>query len=315
MGKNIWGEDLLDSKDPNDPYSVISREAVWGNVLGNEGDSGNTDSLEGGYYYKVDGEYLGKEGKSQNVFLAERAVKDKYDSNNKKVGEEVSFINKKQLAVNHYDLTYCAGVILKEGKDYEELLFIAHTANNEANFNSKSLQQTLSSSYSTVPKAQKKPLIDKLDSQAKNQAEQKQLALEKSARRAIIDVYNGGTDVSNGSQRWDGVDFIAWGLYHAPKEVSKNFRHSKFNQYGTINISKEIFDKYKTNCGSQVSYKSKGWENPKVPGSFVFDIPEEVFLDVNNWSNNEFSYSTKVNKQTLVATAIRGKTIYWKIIR
>lgn len=83
MGKNIWGEDLLDSKDPNDENSVISRDAISGNLLDTES-VGNTDNLQGGYYYKVDGEYLGKEGKSQNVFLAERVVEDKYDSNNKK---------------------------------------------------------------------------------------------------------------------------------------------------------------------------------------------------------------------------------------
>lgn len=37
MGKNIWGENVLDSKDPNDPYSVISRGGLVDNVISEQG--------------------------------------------------------------------------------------------------------------------------------------------------------------------------------------------------------------------------------------------------------------------------------------
>lgn len=316
METNIWGEDILDSKDYYDEGSVLFSDYLFdSSVLKTLDINGEVDNLEGGYYYGVNGEFLGKEGNSRNVFLANRVLKDIYDENNKIVGKEIVYINKTLLSINHADFTYCAGVILQEGKDYEELLFIAHTANNEAKFQSKSLKTILSSSYSTVPKEKKKVIIDKEDSKVKSETERKQLQLEKYARKAIIDVFNNGQDVSNGSQRWDGIDFIAWGMYHAPKQTSPNFRHQKFNQYGTIKISKSLFDQLKANSGSSVSYAKRKWMNPKNPGSYVFEIPEEVFVDENNWKNNEFSFSTNVNKLTLVATAVRSQTIYWKIVR
>lgn len=316
MDTNIWGEDVLDSKDYYDEGSVLYNPTVLEkSVLNLYQDEGNIDNLEGGYYYKVDGEFLGKEGNSQNIYLADKIVRDKYDENNKFVGKEIIYTNKKLLYIPHRDFTYCAGVILKEGKDYEELLFIAHTTNNEANYQNKSLKQILASGYSRVPKSEKIPIIDKEDSQAKTASEKRQLQFEKFARRAIIDVYNGGNDVSNGSQRWDGIDFIAWGMFHAPKETSPNFRHQKFNQFGTIIISADLFQELKANSGTSISYEKKRWENPKVPGSYIFDIPEEVFLNEENWANNQFSYSTNVNKLTLIATAVRKQTIYWKIIR
>lgn len=315
MSKNIWGEEVLDKKNPADNSSVINNEVLKENALKSEGSEGSVDNLTGGYYYSIDGEYLGKEGESNNVFIAEAVMEDIYDENGKLIKQEISFQNKIQLLINHYDFTYCAGVILQEGKDYEELLFIAHTTNNEAKYNSKSLKTTLSSGYSSVPSNKKKPILDKLDKDAKTTTEKSQLVLDKYSRKAIIDVLNGGLDVSNGSQRWDGIDFIAWGMYHAPTIISKNNRHQKFNQYGTINISKDLYDTLVSNSGSSVSYASKKWENPKNSGSYVFDIPEEVFLDVNNWIGDEFSFSTNVNKLSLTATAVRDKTIYWKITK
>jgi len=272
------------------------------------------DNLKGGYYYTKEGEYLGNEGSSQNVFIATKVIKDIKDKTGKVTGKKITFTKKKQLNINHADFTYCAGVILTEGNEYEEMLFIAHTTNNEAKFNNKTMKYELSSSYSSTPTANKKPILDKLDEQAKTKSEIQLLAKEKNARKAIIDVYLGGVDVSNGSQRWDGADFLAWGLSHSPFKSTNN-RHAKFAQFGTIKISKLLFDTFKNNIGSSISYASRKWENPKVKGSFSYAVPEAVFLDSNNWINNTFIYSTKVNKLTLEATAVRHQTIYWKIVR
>lgn len=309
---DITNTGVLDSYNMADSNSVISNEST-NNVLYNSNE-GEIDNLEGGYYYSINGEYLGKEGKSSNVYIAESLVEEIKDDNEKSIGFKTTYINKKLLKINHYNFTYCSGVISNEGSKFEELLFIAHTANNEANYKKISLKEILSSKYSTVPNSKKTPIKDDLITEANSKSEKKLIELHNNARKAIIDVYNGGVDVSNGSQRWDGIDFIAWGLYHAPKKVSNNYRHAKFNQFGTIKIKKDLFEIFKTNCGTSISYESKKWENPKVPGSYVFTIPEEIFLNDTYWIDNEFIFSSNVNKLTLEATAVRGKTIYWRII-
>lgn len=139
--------------------NVTQDNVTENNVAPNNGGGSNVDNLKGGFYYSKEGEYLGKEGTSQNVFVATKITKDIKVQSGNVTSKQITFEDKSQLNINHSDFTYCAGVIKTEGSEYEEMLFIAHTTNNEAKFNNKTMKFELSSNYSTTPSSQKNQLL------------------------------------------------------------------------------------------------------------------------------------------------------------
>ena len=48
-------------------------------------------------------------------------------------------------------------------------------------------------------------------------------------------------------------------------------------------------------------------------------MPAAVFIDSNNWNNDQFVYVTGVKKPRaegqLEATVVAGRTIFWRVIR
>ena len=74
-----------------------------------------------------------------------------------------------------------------------------------------------------------------------------------------------------------------------------------------------MFDKY-------VSEQKKHYKSGKVrySGNY-YSIPAAVFIDSNNWNNDQFVYVTGVKKLRaegqLEATVVAGRTIFWRVIR
>jgi muramidase (phage lysozyme) len=70
---NIWGVDILDSKDSNDPKSILYKNSVEDNVVDRyEEDTRNEQSkneMSGGVFYTSDGTYIGQIGNSSEVRL------------------------------------------------------------------------------------------------------------------------------------------------------------------------------------------------------------------------------------------------------
>jgi len=133
-----------------------------------------------------------------------------------------------------------------------------------------------------------------------------------------ISALTGQKDPTDNARLWDGTDFLAWGL-SSPDGTPQN----KFEEYKTINISKEIYDKFKKanidKWDLSVNY-TKVTIDPvtkkKVEVKVAYPIPAAVFNDKNNFdANGNFSYSypTSGGTKTLTATATAGQSIFWKI--
>ena len=182
--------------------------------------------------------------------------------------------------------------------DANEYLWIAHASNNEAVATKSSLYDLLMTGFSSVAPANKTALATSDDSVRAN-----------AARAGIIDVLTGGSDPTNGARRWDGTDFLAWGL-NAPNGRS----HAKFRQFGTIAIPEDIFNEYVSNqhATSALYYGKR------------YTLPADVFnKDTNpdNWGSwnvngnpmSGFLYIRDRNKSILHATGAVGKSIFWNI--
>ena len=72
----------------------------------------------------------------------------------------------------------------------------------------------------------------------------------------------GGTDFTNGATKWDGIDFLAWGL-----KSPDGTPHNKFEEYRNIYIENSIYDNYKTSIintvGSSTRYYGKSLVHDK----------------------------------------------------
>src|ERR1043165_2487120 len=124
------------------------------------------------------------------------------------------------------------------------------------------------------------------------------------ARAGLLEVFSGTADPTNGARRWDGTDFIAWGL-HSPSGNA----HAKFREYKHISIPKAIYDEFLAN--SLKAYPRGHVNYHHQP----YAIPAAVFGDVRNGANGDFSYDTgSVVSDSLVAVAAKGLTIFWKIV-
>lgn len=259
-----------------------------------------------GDYYGKKGNYLGSDGKNDDkVYVVNNAKYKRVNvtGTNLMTGKPVVLGTKKEfdyqrsksqeLNVKHSEFAVVANVIRQEGgtsTDAEELLWIAHTANNAAEESDMSLYKKLNTGYSSVAKADKTQLATSNNSSSAIWA-----------RAAAIDVYLGGKDPTGGATLWDGTDFLAWGL-KSPDGTPQN----KFEEYNKITIAKDIYNNYlkaqTAAYGSQVKYYG-----------VKYNLPAAVFTDKANWKTGDFNYSTGVKKpKSLVATGSQGQTIFWK---
>jgi len=241
----------------------------------------------GDYYYK-DGTWSFSDGiNDDKVYLLIETI----DEN------KVRNLTPQLLNISHTQFKIIANIVRQESgtADAEENLWIAHTANNEAIANRSTLYNTLQSGFSSAP--DKSSGIRTSDSSDR----------ANSARAGVIDVVSGGADPTGGARRWDGTDFLAWGL------AGPYGSHAKFRQFASIDIPSDIYSKYEAaqtaKWHGSVPYKVKGVRAR-------YNLPAAVFTDFKNWGGQpcNFHYVTnqKGKKDNLVATGAKGETIFWK---
>ena len=198
------------------------------------------------------------------------------------------------LAITHTQFTIIANIIRQEAgtTNAGENLWIAHASNNEANATGTTLYALLQTGFSSAPASVKASGISTRDGSDR--------ALV--ARAGVLDVLAGGADPTGGARRWDGTDFLAWGL-NGPYGS-----HAKFREFASIHISGQIFSTYENaqiaKWGHSVSYSGTRYA-----------IPAAVFTNAANWTQNrDFHYVTGARNQTrnLVATGAQGQTIFWR---
>jgi RHS repeat-associated protein len=299
IGKFLSLDPLIGDYAMLTPYQFSSNSPIAGI---------DRDGLE--FYYSTSGAFLGHFGTSQMVFTADK-VEEKVEVCAD--GTSVKWVvatNSKYINMDHQKFQIASKIIMKEGlsNDPKEYLDIAHTNYNEASSRKNSnMYKLLKSGYSSVPKKEKTALSDKNSSVTAN-----------AARAGVIDALNGSTDPTGGARRWDGTDFLAWGL-----ESMDCTPQAKFTQFATIKISSELYkaflkantDKYGlTITYHQTQTDAKTGKKTRVPVQFY--LPAQVFTDPNNFDANgnfSFSYPESKGKQTLTATATAGQTIFWRI--
>jgi RHS repeat-associated protein len=186
-----------------------------------------------------------------------------------------------------------ANIIRQEGvtTDAREYLWIAHTANNEATANHRTLYGILQTGFSSV--RDKTTLLATGNSSVEANA----------SRAGVIDVLAGGADPTGGARRWDGDDFLAWGL-HSPNGTPQN----KFEEFTTIDIPGATYNSYlraqQAEFGNSIRF-----------GRTTYTIPAAVFTNNANWVNGNFHYVTGSRTAThggLTATGTAGRSIFWR---
>jgi len=256
--------------------------------------------IMGDYYDIHTGRYIGSDGRPDDLVYVGETAKAKIEK-----GKIVSTEGFKFFDTKHSQFQSSAHIVKAEGlsSDFKEYQYIAHTGNNEARATGTYLHQSLDK-LSTAPKGS---LSTTDNSTTAN-----------FARKAVFDVLLGNPDPTGGARRWDGVDFLAWGL-----KSPNGTPHNKFEEYSKIRIGGDIFADFRNALLSKYQNGKAGY------GTTFYNIPADVFNDSANWSlasdpsgggrfmrHTVFQFSTGVaNAPALRATAAAGYSIFWAIDR
>jgi hypothetical protein len=259
-----------------------------------------------GHFYNTNGTFEGKVDETKNT----GSVNDVYSCTGKgkktdENGDEIDVYNGIKLLrepnntnISNDDLNKFANTVAKESSgNTTESFAIASCIKNITVSRNQSILSTLSHGIFGFTDGGNDP-------EYKDNAE--------NSMRAVINALSEGHDYSNGASKWDGIDFIAWGL-NAPDGQP----HNKFIEYSHIEIEQSIFNTYKNAVigvhGNSVRY-----------GATSYDLPAPVFEDIANWKMPSaslpwcgFQYATGAtlgHNTTLDATASHGETIFWKIL-
>jgi RHS repeat-associated protein len=198
------------------------------------------------------------------------------------------------LPITHTEFTRSANIVRHEGtsNDVDEYFWIAYASNNEAIATNTTLYNLLQTGFSSAPASVKNSRVATTDISFQANA----------ARAGVLDALAGGADPTGGARRWDGTDFLAWGL-NGPWGS-----HAKFREFASIHISGQIFSTYEN---AQIAK----WGNSVTYSRTSYTIPAAVFTNAANWTQNrDFHYVTGARNQTrnLVATGAKGHTIFWR---
>jgi len=193
--------------------------------------------------------------------------------------------------ITHREFKIIANIVRQEGAttDPQEYLWIAHSSNNEAVATNTTLFALLQTRFSTAG--------DKTTGLSTNS-----ITVQANAARAgEIDVLSGGADPTGGARRWDGVDFIAWGL-NGPYGP-----HAKFREYSSIDIPSATYNTY-------LAAQTAEFGNSVSFSGVRYTLPAAVFTNQANWVNNNFHYVTNARHaaHSITATGARGQSIFWR---
>lgn len=318
LGNRFLSVDPLTSKYPGwSPYAFAMNSPISGIDL---------DGLE--YYYSAGGALLGHRTTDANG----NQLDDK-TANSVMLSTGVTqtngytiFNGVKDLNISHSDFQKAANIIRQESAtgDQTELLYIAHASVNEANSRNTGVARLLSTTYSSVPLSGKTPLADDDNSNPANYA-----------RAGLVHALSGASDPTHGAIRWDGTDFLAWGL-SGPYGA-----HQKLREMG-VTIGDELYTPYlnanKAKYGNSVRYGGKSYSLPSsvFNDNQYWQHPQGSMLSVGGYAPNSagffYSYTFDMNALSsrgvrsfnfpalqgpnkgqikLKATAIAGQSIFW----
>jgi RHS repeat-associated protein len=209
-----------------------------------------------------------------------------------------TFNNARRLSVSNSVLNQLANTVAIESSgNWKESYALASTINNIAKSKNKTIENTLKTEgifgYSDGGSS----------TDYKNNSEY--------SMQAALNAVMGGKDFSNGATKWDGVDFLAWGL-NSPNGTP----HNKFEEYGAIYIEAGIYYHFKN------SIQNKYGNSTRYEGK-PYNIPAAVYKNISNWKMPSlsvpwtgFMYNTGVKtSKSLDASASYGNTIFWNVIK
>lgn len=289
-----YGNDIFFNSEQYQPHSAAGQRLIAHELTHVVQQSGKVGREEKSfsycsYLFDKEGYYLGRISsfkKNHNAVYI--ALDTKCDEN----GDNI--INT-QLSIDKFLIM--AATIQHEGSykddNEEELLWIAHTANNAANKEKDyPLFSLLSSKFSSVSSEKKNEYINMKNKNFENleglmirpekESSSKNSKFQRS-RKALINVLMKEKDPTSGATRWDGLDFAY--------KICQGKAHPKLRQNKTIIINGDIFNIYTKKCG------------------FSNKIPVEIRHKI---SNNVIYIIGSYNKGSITATGTKGQTIFWK---
>jgi hypothetical protein len=255
--------------------------------------NGDTDSLDGGYYYDYNGYYLNREGQSNNVFIADKMITvDIIDSGDskKKLGTKNEYVNSIPLHTNH-----------------QKLIKLAAIAYSESSFGYKieSWEEVYAIAYIHYKFPQKKAYGEGNNLYKSFITESPQNRNNKFMRHCItgaINAYLKGKDYSNDADAWDGVEqsHLTGTVCH-----ENGFESHAATQGWTI--SDDFFTKWK--AGILSAKDSKG--NLKFTEEYI-KAPQHIKA-IKCYKDRKGVYYNE-NLYRLRSVAAYGASIFWKTL-
>lgn len=291
MGTNILVDNnsVLDSRNPNDSTSVISRDAVTDNVLGSGG-SGDSKSGKKNAFYTKEGEFLGYDDKNEDkVYISTKGNyeyslgitggsdnKPNYDSL-RKYSTEIGISNTEFIlrAATAYGESTAYKSQMTEELKYEIFAIAMVNSRNEKAYGHNNDQA----------------ILFKNTSPEKRNNTKMQYAIA-----GVINVLKKGEDYSNGATMWDGQEQS----FYPDTEVRGwvDLKTSRGNisielHMNTMgwDIKDEHFQKWKESVGSKF-------------------LAPKTRISPDNYSKGKTKYNNK-GKIRLFSTAVYNKTIFW----
>ncbi|WP_312788874.1 hypothetical protein [Sphingobacterium sp.] len=287
MNENIWGEEVLDSKDPNDDNSVLYRRGVIDDsyVLQPGGKKAQAPKPKNAFYTR-EGVFLGYDDKNEDKLYI--STKGNYDYSlgiTGEPGKKADYDNLRrystELSMKHSDFINSASTVYGESSfwmnvtsaelqgEMRSLAYVHYNYPGEAAYG---LNSTAAKSFRST-------------SLLKRNGTKMQMAVE-----AQIYVLSGGIDLSGGARYWDGSDQVG---FEASNDKLRDV-------YKKVN-GKDVY------C--ELHMNTRGWriltEHYNAWKAYYgdrFKAPQEKISPAG----------PNKGKITYQSTAVWGGTIFWK---
>lgn len=269
-----------------------------------------------GHFYNKDGTFEGKineprfEGSLDDVYVCDgkSTQKDK-NGNDGLTYNNAKLLKENDVNITHEEFTNNSYLIYHEasvaGNEYTAL-WIAHCVNNALtsddrmlNRKAKSFKKLFMTGYSAIDSKDKGKILKDTD----------ESPIAKGSRAALISVFAGNKDPTDGAMFWDGMDLIS--DYGDKKSI---LQHPKFKQYQSVYIPKILLDKLmlfwsidsnkrKVNLKRNILEVSPTSDVSKNEfGAYIFN--EDFFVGAT--SSGEYT------KYRLIATGYHSGTLFYK---